>query len=222
MTVSPQWNELYRSNRHLSIWPWTDMVSYVHRFAHPKDGFARVLELGCGAGANIPLFLQLNMDYWSVEGSPVIVEKIRAAYPQMKNKIVVGDFTTEIPFAGEFDLVVDRAALIHNDTPAIQRALALVFGRLRSGGKFIGIDWFANDHGYAKAGEALDGHTRTNIQTGPMAGVGAVHFCDRGHLTELLEAAGFGLEQLEHKSNVVVLPAGGDRLATWNFAAVKP
>src|SRR5690242_16756931 len=115
----------------MSIWPWSDLVSYVHRYANPGAGFNRVLELGCGAGANIPLFVQLGVDYSAIEGSPAIVARLHEVYPELAGKIVAADFTQSIPFDGSFDLVVDRISLAHNTTKAMQCALAMVFDKLR-------------------------------------------------------------------------------------------
>jgi len=222
MTFSPEWDKLYRDNAHMSIWPWSDLVSYVHRYARPMDGFRKVLELGCGAGANIPFFLKLGVDYCTVEGSPAIVGQLQEHYPALAERIRVGDFTREYPFPGPFDLIVDRGSLIHNTTAGIRSGLALAFTHLRAGGKFIAIDWFSTAHGSAGLGLPADSHTRTAIASGHLAGTGNVHFCDREHLQGLLEQAGFRIERLEHKQNDVFVPAGGDRFAWWNFVAVKP
>ena len=65
MTFSNEWDVIYKDNSQLSIWPWSDLVSLVHKncksIITKRDG--KVLELGCGAGANIPLFLSLNLNY---------------------------------------------------------------------------------------------------------------------------------------------------------------
>ena len=54
---SNEWDNLYTSNAHMSVWPWSDLVSYVMRYARPKDpSNCKVLELGVGAGANIEFF----------------------------------------------------------------------------------------------------------------------------------------------------------------------
>lgn len=223
MTFSNEWDDLYRANTHLSTWPWSDLVSYVHRYAKPSAGFKRVLELGCGAGANIPFFVKLCVDYCAVEGSPAIVERVLTTYPELRGKIIVADFTRSIPFDGPFDLVVDRISLAHNTTDAMDRTLKMIFNLLRNGGKFIGIDWFSDQHQDATLGELVDSHTRRNFPSSShLAGTGKVHFCDREHLVNLLEGTGFRIERLEHKLNQVFVPENAGQLGWWNFVAVKP
>ena len=53
MSFSNEWENRYKAKTHLSIWPWSDLVSLVMRHKPIKENF-KVLELGCGAGANIP------------------------------------------------------------------------------------------------------------------------------------------------------------------------
>src|SRR6202030_1413326 len=117
----------FQLNTHISIWPWSDLVSYVNRYASSTKGYRRVLELGCGVGANIPFFLKQGSDYSSIEGSAAAVASLHEAYPTLRERIVVGDFTQAIPFSGPFDLVVDRSALTHNTTAAISRSLGMLF-----------------------------------------------------------------------------------------------
>jgi SAM-dependent methyltransferase len=222
VTFSQEWDQRFRANKNISIWPWSDLVSYVNRYARPAEGFRRVLEVGCGAGANIPFFMKLGVDYVAMEGSPSIVAQLHGIYPDMKERIVVGDFTQSIPFDGPFDLVVDRSAITHNATVAIHRTLAMLFDRLRSGGKLIGIDWFATSHPDANKGETIDQHTRTRIPAGQFAGVGAVHFSDQSHLVGLLLGTGFSIERLEYKQSTVIVPEAGGQLGVWNFVASKP
>jgi SAM-dependent methyltransferase len=222
VTFSPEWDHAFRANTHISVWPWSDLVSHVYRYAPPAAGFQRVLELGCGVGANISLFHKLNVDYHAIEGSETAVARLHDAYPDLADRILVGDFTQEIPFHAPFDLVVDRAAVTHNTTEAICRVLAIVFQLLRSGGKLIGIDWFSANHHDATEGVAIDSHTRTGIAVGPFAGVGAVHFSDQNHIVNLTTSAGFDIERLEHKQYDLIIPKGSYRLAAWNLVAVKP
>jgi len=222
MTFSIAWDRLYAANRHMSIWPWSDLVTYVVRYASPTEGFRRVLELGCGAGANIPFFIKLDVDYCGIDGSPTIVASLHCSFPELREKIVVGDFTKSIPFDGPFDYVVDRGSLTCNTTASIRHALRMTFDLLRQDGKLIGIDWPSTKHADASGGDLLDANTRTNIASRQFADVGAVHFSDRDHLVGLLTSTGFRVDRLEHKQNDVIVPAQIGRSAWWNFVAVKP
>lgn len=120
MAFSDEWDSIYKDNRQLSIWPWTDLVSLVKRYIK-YEGEIKILELGCGAGANIPFLSSLeNASYCGIEGSEHIVGQLNEKYKSCNNvKIVCGDFTKEIPFQYEFDLIVDRSSITHNTTADI-------------------------------------------------------------------------------------------------------
>ena len=220
MGFSQQWEERYADNTHLSIWPWSDIVSLVHRHCKPlivaRGG--RVLELGCGAGANIPLFLALGMDYYAIEGSPTIVSQLHQRYPDLVDNIRVGDFTADQLFDGNFDLVIDRAALTHNNTISIMNALEITFDSLKPGGLFIGSDWFSTNHtDYLGGEDADDKYTRTNHSKGQFIGVGNVHFSDEAHLRDLFSK--FEILFMEEKLIRRFEPYGNHQFASWNIVA---
>lgn len=220
MSFSPEWEQRYHENTHLSVWPWSDVVSFVMRHARPSGSQFRVLELGCGAGANIPFFEALGVQYCAIEGSPTIVQKLHERFPALHDAIVAGDFTLDIPFDGEFDLVLDRAALTHNSSAAISRSLSAVHAKLKPGGKFIGIDWFSTAYSdYEKGVQAEDRFTRTGYCDGSFAGVGRVHFSDKPHLQDLFKD--FELLVLEHKQMRREIPGDGWNFASWNLVARK-
>ena len=219
MSFSKEWDQCYRQNTQMSIWPWSDMVSYVLRYVHP-DKKSRVLELGCGAGANIPFFLNLGVEYFAVEGSPAVVEKLHARFPELKDNILVGDFTEKIPVPGSFDLVADRSSLTHNTTAAIKNCLSLIHARLKPGGKYVGIDWFSMTHSeYKKGREGGDNYTRCGYVSGQFADVGRVHFSDKAHLEELFSAFSIGI--LEHKVIRREIPSDEHVFASYNLLAEK-
>ena len=135
MNYSAEWDELYRQGLHNSVWPWTDVVRLVYRhIPGPKKGL-RVLEVGFGAGANIPFFEALEMNYHGIDGSEVAVERARQQFPALGSRLVAGDFTATLGFDGTFDLVLDRGALTCNSTEGIRAALALVRQALGEDGK---------------------------------------------------------------------------------------
>lgn len=217
---SPEWEERYRANTHLSIWPWSDLVSYVMRYARPSSSDCHVLELGCGAGANIPFFQHLRVHYHAIEGSTSIVRQLQERFPKFKRRIVAGDFTHHIPFDVKFDLIVDRGSLTHNSTAAINRCLRLVREVLKPGGKLIGIDWFSTTHSeFARGVPGEDRFSRGGYARGPFAGVGTVHFSNRKHLERLFRR--FELEVLELKTVSRKVPRDGFKLSVWNLVARK-
>lgn len=221
MSFSKEWDERYNADTNLSIWPWSDVVSYVMRYARPNTADCRVLELGCGAGANIPFFQNLGVQYYSIEGSISIVERLWERFPALKDRIVAGDFTADIPFPEQFDLIVDRSSLTHNTTSAIHGCLELVYQKLKPNGKFIGIDWFSTLHPDSKNGVPdEDIYTRRDFTHGQFAHVGRVHFSDKAHLLELFSK--YEITIMEHKIIQREIPETGLTLAVWNFVAEKP
>ncbi len=220
MTFSREWEQRYLENTHLSIWPWSDLVSLVRRHCPDLGSQSRVLELGCGAGANIPFFQSLGVLYHAVEGSASMALRLKNRFPQFAATIAVGDFTVRQPFDPGFDLVVDRAALTHNTTVAIESGLRLAWEALRPGGCFIGVDWFSTHYGeFTRGRPAADPNTREGYEIGPFAGTGRVHFSDEGHLRQLF--ARYELLVLEEKVVRAVVPHANGPFASWNLVARK-
>ncbi len=220
MGFSKEWDQIYQASQQMSIYPWSEVVSFVMRFARPLSAETTVLELGCGAGANISFFKNLGVRYYAIEGSPHIVEKLKDRFPDLKNQLVAGDFTEGIPFDFTFDLIVDRSSLTHNTTAAIRKTLANCHAHLNPGGKYLGIDWFSTHHSeFEKAQTHLDSNTRKDFTSGPFSSVGAVHFSDQPHLQDLFSS--FVFERLEHKIIETLIPHENFRLATWNFLCRK-
>ena len=219
MTFSSEWDERYRSNTHMSIWPWSDLVSYVIRYAKPTGKQTRVLELGCGAGANIPFFLGQGFKYYGIEGSNTIINKLKRKFPKIKNNLIADDFTKQIQFKEKFDLVVDRAALTHNNTDGIKNCLELVYDKMKKNSIYIGIDWFSTKHhDYSNFVKKLDTYSRTGYSNGSFVNVGTVNFTNKPQLLKLFKK--FEILVLEHKVTTKEIPEKKIS-AAWNFVARK-
>jgi SAM-dependent methyltransferase len=220
---STEWEDVYRQGCQNSVWPWSDLVSYVMRYSRSEQEGYRVLELGFGAGANIPFLLSIGADYYGTEGSLTAVEKVRARFRgEDKLHLACCDFTKIIPFDGPFDLIVDRSSLTHNDLDSIRDCLRRLRSLMGPRAKFIGIDWFSTANAAFQSGAQLaDYYTRGGFTNGQFKDIGVVHFSDERHLRELLTSVGFVIERLEHKRADVVVPQHIGRMAWWNFVAVK-
>lgn len=217
MAFSHEWeHKVYQKGVQNSVWPWTDLVSHVMRYARPDRENFRVLELGFGAGANIPFILSLGVDYYGTEGSPTAVKHAQERFVDPRFHAICCDFTEAIEFPGNFDLIIDRSSLTHNGTAAIRRCLSHLRSRMNPGAKFIGIDWFSVQHaGFSKGIPEEDYYTRTGFTEGQFRDVGRVHFSDEAHLRELFSA--FDFLHMEHKIIDECIPASGHRFASYNF-----
>ncbi len=220
MSFSPEWDARYSENTHLSIWPWSDLVSYFHRYAKPLSSETKILEIGFGAGANIPFFRALGIAYSGIEGSQTIHSRVCARFPELADKLYLGDFLT-YGYPDSYGVVVDRASMTHNSTMAIKNGLRHLAKYLPIGGKYIGIDWFSTSHSDFQLGEVVDEFTRSDLHVGQFAGVGNVHFSSREHILELFSGAGFWITRLEHKQQISEEPSTGHMFAAWNLVAEK-
>ena len=122
MSFSNEWDKTFIKKTHMSVWPWSDVVGLVNKNCKnliSQSENVSVLELGCGAGANIPFFKKLGFNYYAIEGSPTIVKHLHKRFPELSDQIICGDFTDEIPFNIQFDLILDRSAVTHNNLQSI-------------------------------------------------------------------------------------------------------
>jgi len=195
------------------------LVSLVYRYIRNPVELS-VLELGCGAGANIPLFRSLGFNYYAIEGSDTIVRRLRVRFPDLATRIEVGDFTKGVPWKNFFDLAVDRAAVTCNTTKDIESSISFIWDALKPGGYFIGVDWYSTRHADFAVGSATnDPLTRADFKSGEFASLGRVHFSDEPYLRELF--ASFELVALEHKLRERLAPTGS-LFASWDIVIRKP
>ncbi len=220
MSFSTEWEDRFKEGTQMSIWPWSDLITYVMRYAKPDKKDCKVLELGCGAGANIPFFRTLGIKYHGIDGSQTIIDLLKKKFPELKDKLKVGDFTKDIPFDDSFDLIVDRGALTHNSTHAIKQCLQLAYSKMLTNSKYIGIDWFSTIHSEFNKGEKIDDeYTKTGFKNGQFENLGKVHFSDKNHLLNLFSK--FLIVNMEHKIYNTEIPNINHSKAYWNFVAVK-
>lgn len=221
MGFSEEWDEIYKNGNQLSVWPWTKLVSLVYHYVKPIGARTKVLEIGCGAGANIRFFQALGVDYYAIEGSSTMVYKLNEEYASANIHIVKGDFTKSLSFAEveKFDLIVDRGALTHNATCDINRTLDMIYARLADDGMFIGVDWHSDKQTDSlAAGENIDDNTKI-FTDGYYAGLGRVHFSNEAHLRYLLK--NFKIRLLEESVTSTYEPKINRIYACWDFVASK-
>lgn len=216
--MQENWDNLYKNNRHHSIWPWTDLISEVKKLEIINKN---CLELGCGMGANIPFFIAEGYEYYGVDGSATAIHFNSTRFPEIKENIKICDFTTEIPFDKEFSLIFDRASITHNRSEDIEKCIELIGEKISSGGYFIGIDWFSKSHDdYINSKKSIDS-TIDKIESIQFSGVGKVHFFDQKQIVNLFKKNNFSVIKMEEKSINQTIGNDIKSRASINFVAIK-
>lgn len=220
MNFSREWDDVYGASKNNIEWPWSDVVSLSHSFCkYLFNQNSDVLEVGCGTGANISFLKAKQFNYHGIDGNKKVIASLQNQYPEFKNNLSVDDFTLSNFFDKDFDLILDRAAITHNDNQAISSTIDNIYAHLKEGGIFMGIDWFSKNHSDSCRGSEVDSHTRTNIETGQFNGVGFVHFADKEYLLDLFSK--FDILYLSEKYIHHHLPVGGHVFSAWDIIARK-
>ncbi|MES1264612.1 MAG: class I SAM-dependent methyltransferase, partial [Variovorax sp.] len=141
----------------------------------------RVLEIGCGAGANLWFLAREGFCIHGVDGSETAVrnslERLDRECPGWRRgdaRVATGDFTRiEYPDA-HFDAVIDIAAGCYVDTDAAAALYELLAGMTKPQGKLFCRTFESGCWGDG-TGERV-GRASWRCSEGPLAGGGAVRF----------------------------------------------
>lgn len=221
MSFCQNWDDLYRSNQHMSVWPWSEIVSGALRNTKLRESNPdfNILEVGCGAGANFPFFLTYCQNVYGIDGSEFIINNLKNRFENIADNLFTGDFTKQWPFDTKFDLIVDRGASVHNPASSIQKYLDQAFSQLKPGGILLITDWFSTEHSdYAKAPNSIDKYTKSGYTWGAFADVGNVNFFDAELIKELTQK--FEVVSMSHSKSSEY---GCDlEHAAWSLTLRKP
>lgn len=179
------WDEKF-SSRAWGRYPPEDLVRFMgRRFRDADRKLVRVLEVGCGPGANVWF---LHREGFAVHGIDISQTAIDLATVRLATEnadihspaadLRVGNFNN-LPWAdGHFDVVVDVFALYANTLEVISQALLEIDRVLRPGGLLYTKLWGMNTTGFGQ-GLELEPGTFDAIPTGPCANMGVTHFFTR-------------------------------------------
>ncbi|MCB0321660.1 MAG: class I SAM-dependent methyltransferase [Bdellovibrionales bacterium] len=191
MTYTDHWDEKFR-NRSWGRYPPEDLVRFIGRNYKDHDrGSVRILEIGCGPGANIWF---LHREGYSTAGIDISSAAIEIASNRLVTEnrecstgvadLRVGSFH-ELPWPdGHFDVVIDIFALYANPLKVISDTLNEVGRVLKPNGSFYSKLWGTRTTGFG-TGVELEPHTFDGVTAGPCAGMGLSHFFDLQELSQV-------------------------------------
>ena len=187
------WEEVYQKTGFGGGYPDTNLVRFVARNLYSKDRKStRILEVGCGIGANLWYFAREGFDTYGLDGSKTAIEKCSERLKQQNYscKLVVGDAcATDLPH-GYFDAVVDVECIYANRISDIRRILSEIYRVLKTDGLFYSMMFGVKTTGYG-LGKELEPNTFADIKSRAFAGRGIAHFFTEEEIRCLLEQAGF-------------------------------
>lgn len=218
----PLWEQKYASG-HAQRYPWDVIVSFVFRHC-PRDKRredTRILEVGCGTGANLWFAAREGFQVAGIEGSEsaICVALERFVAEGLKADLRVGDFT-QLPFESSyFDLVIDRGSLVCCNLRAAQCAIEEIHRVLKPGGRFFFNPY--SDHHSSRASGFTDADGMTHaISEGSMTNVGLISFYGRQQVETALR--NFKILSLQHMQYSDQLEASRYIHAEWRAVAEKP
>lgn len=159
----------------------------VRNFCGAVDhGRTRLLELGCGPGANLWFMAREGFEVAGIDGSPTAIEQAneRLGSEGKSADLRIGDYTN-LPWPDDsFDGVVENVSLCCNRWVTIQSTLREVYRVLKPGAPFLSSFFTERTWGYG-LGTEIEPDGFQDITEGPLANTGFCLFLNRTRLNEL-------------------------------------
>lgn len=191
-------SNVYAQGRQINRWPHTEVISRVVRATAGQDpATLRVLELGCGTGNNLRFLAEEGFLTHGIEASPTAVQLALDLLERsgLQSDLKMGDMAS-LPWAdNHFDVLVDRAALVHNSRERILEILDAARRVLKPGGRLISIGLKSVRHPDLSFGERTSDSTWSNFKQGKFRGLGATSFFREAEIAGLFQH--FEIECLE-------------------------
>lgn len=203
MSASNIW-ECIHSKRAWGRYPNEELVRFIggnfFSIPHQKRKKIKILEVGCGQGANLWFLAKENFDVYGIDFSPSAIKK---AKKYLENewgirsvKLSIGDIR-DLRFKGEtFDVVIDCATIWCISYSEHKGVYENIFRILKPKGLFWSLHIAEGTWGTG-SGNLIDFKTFDNLAEGPLSNEGVVCMPSAEDLNSLLEQCGFELISLE-------------------------
>lgn len=192
-TFDKKWEEVHKS-RAWGQYPSEDVIRFIARNYYQKNrADIKILDLGCGQGANTWYLAREGFDVYALDGSSSAVESAKK-YLKSNNlnaKIVVSDASNTMYKDDFFDCVIDSAVIYANTSNGIKAILKEVNRVLKPQGKIISTGLFNKQTTGYGTGEFIEKNTYRNLETGSLEGLGVVHFFDKEEIVKTWNEVGY-------------------------------
>lgn len=217
MAWDDTWEKVFQAQE-WGKYPPEELVRFVARcfkgVARRKQ--IKILEVGCGPGANVWFLAREGFDVYGVDGSPTAIRQAQERLEQegLRATLVVGDIISLNRLFPEqkFDAVIDVGCLSTNRTTDVEIILQQIYSLLKPGGRLFSMLIATGTFGEG-LGREIEPGTFDQITEGPLAGKGVTHFFSLEEVRKLMqpfidvqiEASNRSLDGLSHWVNLWVV-----------------
>jgi SAM-dependent methyltransferase len=189
MNWDPVWEKIFQEQE-WGKYPAESVIQFVARNFYKRDRQnTKLLEIGCGPGANIWYMAREGFDVYCIDGSATAIEKAAKKLEQdrLKADLKVGDIA-RLPYADSiFDGIIDVECLCCNSRANTNNILKEIKRVLKGDGLFYSRT-FTDDMYIGTDREILGPLEYNNISDGPLSGKGLVRLTNRKDIQELYGA----------------------------------
>lgn len=183
----PVWEEIFGS-REWGKYPPEHVIRFVARnfYRVPDRKNVRLLEVGCGPGANVWFMAREGFTVSGIDGSSTAIKQAikRLSREGLTADLRVGDYST-IPWPdSSFDGVVENVSFYCNRWSVVKDALSEIRRVLKPGAPFLSSFFTDRTWGYGR-GTMVEPDGFIDITEGPLAGAGFVLFLNQARAYEL-------------------------------------
>ena len=194
------WEQIH-TDKAWGKYPNEDVVRFMARnFYHFDRTNVKVLDLGCGGGANSFFLAKEGFDTYAIDGSSIAIEKTRKYMQENGLSITCckGDFIS-LPYESEFfDAVIDSGAIICGGTTSnIKIVVNECYRVLKPEGKILSTGLFTMKCTGAGTGEKVGVNTFRNEIEGSLRNTGTVHYFTKEEINDIYGSAGFNIVSID-------------------------
>lgn len=185
------WDDLFSKNE-WGKYPDVEVVRFFERNFKKDLDFrknCKVLELGCGPGANLFYLAREGFSAFGIDGSEVAINRAKERLDKegLKVDLAVGDILT-LPYEdNQYDAILDCECIYANSMKDSKKIMEEAYRVLKPGGKFFSLTFATGTYGDGN-GDKLEGerNTYTKIHEGALhSEYGIIRFTDEDEITEL-------------------------------------
>jgi 2-polyprenyl-3-methyl-5-hydroxy-6-metoxy-1,4-benzoquinol methylase len=182
----PIWEKVF-SEYSWGKYPSESLIQFIARnyynLERPKT---KILEVGCGPGANIWYLAKENFNAYGIDGSPTAIQQanLRLSAEGLSADLKIGD-VVKLPYLSDFfDSVIDVECIYANDLENTNKILGEVARVLKSNGLFYSRT--LSDQIYAGLSRTVCGYKSfKDVSDGPLEGKGFVRVMDENDIKSI-------------------------------------